>query len=239
MWITLQTSIEVPDDRDEWEAKKLAKMKFENELISIISVRNYDKLNTFLRGFSISMPPPKPTNYAQEAEDDAKELITENYIDEIIERLIDDGEASDDYNNDYDNGDGIFHEQITDRYYNSTEAVELLDQLSAFEEEDRGLWEGITDVNDILNIKAAYTYGNAVAHEFRELIEKINDDIYVEDIKIEIAKELAIKLESTTPEIETDNTWDEDILEYIQEHHEDEFNDTLKERLKQEIKEIC
>ncbi len=44
------------------------------------------------------------SNYFRDAADDAAETVR-NFADEILEQLLDSGEASDDLNNDYPNGD--------------------------------------------------------------------------------------------------------------------------------------
>jgi hypothetical protein len=114
------------------------------------------------------------TNYLLEAETDAKEMVV-NFIDEIVEKLIDEGEASRDLNNDYAGGDSYHHESHVDKSYSLLEAAELLDQLGEFEEDDDGLWEG-QKPRDAISAQAAYTYGNAVYSEWQELIEKINEN---------------------------------------------------------------
>lgn len=117
---------------------------------------------------------PDETNYAKEAEDDAKMMVVE-FSDQIVEKLIDDGEASDDLNNDYSNGDSYHHESHVDRSYTLLEAAKLLDQLSQFEETDRGLWEG-QEPREAVVTQAAYTYGSAVYSEWTDFIKTINED---------------------------------------------------------------
>ena len=101
-------------------------------------------------------------------------MIRQNFIPEIVGYIQDEGEASSDLYNDYDNGDSIFHEQIVDTEYTSEDAMELLSELHVFEEDDSGLWEG-KDWLTILRIKAAYTFGNAVNDEWYKLISDINE----------------------------------------------------------------
>jgi len=113
-------------------------------------------------------------NYLASAESDAKETV-DNFKDEIVEQLCDDGKASDDLNNDYPGGDAWHHESHVDKWYNLHEAAAVLDQLDDFEETDSGLWEG-QDMKEALSTCAAFTYGNAVYHEWTELIEQINDE---------------------------------------------------------------
>ncbi len=79
--------------------------------------------------FHFELPPEPLNELPPETEDDAANLVLEYFMDEIVDQLIDKGEASADINNDYANGDGIFHEVITDRSYHMTEATKLLSQL--------------------------------------------------------------------------------------------------------------
>lgn len=113
------------------------------------------------------------TNYIREAASDAAEMAR-NFLDEIVEQLIDKGEASNDFRNDYSDGDSYHHESHVDRNYSLFEAADLLDQLSDYEETDSGIWEGL-EPRDAVKAQAAYTYGNAVGHYWDELIERINE----------------------------------------------------------------
>ena len=114
------------------------------------------------------------SNYLAAAESDAKETVG-NYIDAIVDQLIDNGEASDDLNNDYDNGDAWHHENHVDKWYNLREACEIICELDEFEETDSGLWQGQA-MKEALATCAAFTYGNAVYHEWTELIREINEE---------------------------------------------------------------
>jgi exonuclease VII small subunit len=113
-------------------------------------------------------------DYRQNAQDDAQETVLE-YLDEIVEQLENNGEASDDLYNDYSNGDAWHHESHVDRWYNLQEAADLLGQLSEYKEDDYGLWEG-QEPERAIGTQAAYTYGNAVYSEWGELISRINDE---------------------------------------------------------------
>lgn len=113
------------------------------------------------------------TDYNAEAIDDAKRMI-EEFRDQIIEKLIDSGEASDDFNNDYAGGDSWHHETHVDRWYSLEEAVEILGDLHRHRETDSGLWCD-QEPEDAIRTQAAFTYGNAVASEWSDLIEEIND----------------------------------------------------------------
>jgi len=114
------------------------------------------------------------TNYCADAYSDAKETV-DNYLDEIVDQLVDSGEASDDLLNDYGNGDRWHHESHVDRDYDLQEAAQLLSELSDHEETDSGLWEGQAP-REAIATQAAFTYGNAVYSEWRDLIERINDE---------------------------------------------------------------
>lgn len=117
---------------------------------------------------------PDETNYAKEAEDDAKIMVVE-FVDQIVEKLIDDGEASDDLNNDYSGGDSYHHETHVDKSYTLLEAANLLDQLSEHEETDSGLWEG-QEPREAVSTQAAFTYGAAVYSEWADFVKTINED---------------------------------------------------------------
>ena len=115
------------------------------------------------------------TDYRNDAKEDAKSTVLE-YLEDIVDSLIDNGEASDDLFNDYPNGDSYHHENHVDRYYSLLEAAECLDQLSRWEETDSGLWQGL-EPREAIGAQAAYTYGNAVCDYWRDLINEINGDI--------------------------------------------------------------
>jgi len=63
------------------------------------------------------------SNYRRDAETDARETVLE-YLDAIVEKLENDGEASDDLHNDYSGGDAWHHESHVDQWYNLLEAAE-------------------------------------------------------------------------------------------------------------------
>ena len=117
----------------------------------------------------------KNTNYLEEAESDAKDFI-KHFEDEIIEVIVSGGKISNDHNNDYNGGDSYFHESYIDKWYNLEDAAELLNDLSEFEEDDCGLWEG-KNPKDAISTMAAFTYGHAVSNYLSDLVEKINNRI--------------------------------------------------------------
>ena len=112
-------------------------------------------------------------SYYQDAQEDAADFVL-NFKDEVLEQLLDKGEASDDFLNDYPNGDAYHHETHVDKWYSLTEAAEVLDSLSDFTETDSGLWQGL-EPRDAISAQAAYTYGNAVYSMAVNLIAEIND----------------------------------------------------------------
>jgi hypothetical protein len=111
--------------------------------------------------------------YTKEAISDAQDTAR-NFIEEIAENFRTNDTVSDDLNNDYPNGDSYHHESHIDKDYSLSEAAELLDELSDHEETDKGLWEGC-EPRRAIACQAAFTYGNAVYHYWKELIEDINE----------------------------------------------------------------
>ena len=108
----------------------------------------------------------------QDAKSDAANFVL-NFKDEVLDQLIDKGEASDDFLNDYPGGDSYHHETHVDKWYSLSEADEVLSSLSDFTETDYGLWQGL-EPRDAISAQAAYTYGNAVYSMAVDLIEEIN-----------------------------------------------------------------
>ena len=216
--------------RDTDYAKQILKSQLTSLAIQFASNHSLDGIDEFMGRFHFELPPEPPTNYRQEAEDDAANLVLEYFMDEIVDQLIDKGEASADINNDYDNGDGIFHEVITDRSYHMTEAAELLSQLYEYAEEDAGLWEGETDIDRIAEIQAAYTYGNAVWDELETLIMNINS-LDMDYIRFETA----IKCLGLKPDDLDDYEKMEELIETAEETCV-EYEENLRERLIEEIK---
>lgn len=113
------------------------------------------------------------TYYRDSASSDACSTVREFMV-EIIDQLIDNEEASDDLFNKYPNGDAYHHESHNDMLLTLKEAATILEELSEFEEDDSGLWEG-QEPHAAVQTQAAYTYGNAVLSIWRDLIEEIND----------------------------------------------------------------
>jgi hypothetical protein len=219
---------------DQLDAKQILKSKLANLAMRFASNHSMNAIDEFINNFQFELPPEPPTNYHKEAEEDAAMLITDYFMDEIVDQLIDSGEASTDINNDYDNGDGIFHEVITDRSYHMTEAAELLSQLYEYAEEDTGLWEGETNVDRLAEIQAAYTYGNAVWNEFSDLITEINDE--VDDIKINAALDVLMENADKTEIPDYDELSEDETIEQAETKFGDEYEEKLRKQLIEKIK---
>ena len=158
------------------------------------------------------------TDYLRKAADDAGETVR-NFADEILEALLDIGEASDDLLNDYPNGDAYHHEPHVDKWYDFADAAAVIGELADFEETDSGLWHG-QDMKTAVATCAAYTYGNAVYDEWRKKIEQINEegseiigdynrqigDNDDADAEAERLEEEAAGLEADANRIESDDT---------------------------------
>ena len=170
------------------------------------------------------------TCYLREASDDAGETIR-NFADEILEALLDNGEASDDLLNDYPNGDSWHHECHVDKAYDLTDAAAILDELGDFEETDTGLWEGL-GMKEAVSACAAYTYGNAVYSEWREKIEKI------EKINEE-ATAIIDDYDGRIAELEDDEESEEDDPPADREADKAVLEEEKKEALRQLIAEVA
>jgi len=153
--------------------------------------------------------------YFDSARSDAKDTVLE-FIDDILESLVDNGEASDDLYNDYSNGDSYHHESHVDRDYDLLESAQILDELRDYEETDSGLWEGL-EPRRAIAAQAAYTYGNAVYSMWSDLIKEINEDGTIQEIY------------SSIQEIDDSDEDDEDA---------DEKKSALAEKMRARIKEL-
>ena len=223
--------------RDTDYAKQILKSQLTSLAIQFASNHSLDGIDEFMGRFHFELPPEPPTNYRQEAEDDAANLVLEYFMDEIVDQIIDKGEASADINNDYDNGDGIFYETIVDRSYHLTDAAELLSQLYRHVEKDAWLWNGETDIDRIAEIQAAFTYGNAVWAELDDLITDINNE--VDDIKINAAYEVLMENTDNKELSDYDEMPDDEVIELAETDFSDEYEETLRERLIETIKSFC
>lgn len=125
----------------------------------------------------------KDTDYLEEAMSDAWETM-EEYVDEMVEMWKNDEPVSNDLNNDYGSGDSYHHETHVDRAYRLKDAVDLLEQLSQYEEDDHGLWQG-QQPRTAISTQAAYTYSNAVYAMWSGLVDDLNGylDSFREDMQ--------------------------------------------------------
>lgn len=222
---------------DKDDAKQALRAQLSNLAIQFANDHSLDGINRFIDHFYFELPTEPPTDYAREAEEDAAMLITDYFMDEIIDQIIDQGEASADINNDYGNGDSIFHEVIVDRSYSLTDAAELLSQLYNYTEGDSGLWEEETDIDRIAEIQAAFTYGNAVWAELDDLITDINNE--VDDIKINAAYEVLMENTDNKELSDYDEMSDDEVIELAETDFSDEYEEKLRAALKNVIKSIC
>lgn len=227
---------------NEYELREEAKQILTSQLISLAMRFCHDKkiqpFEEFLRyqSFKILRKPKPDTMYYVKR--DAKDILSD-YIDEIAEMLIDDGKASTDLYNDYDGMDSRISES-DDYWRRPDEAIEVIDELSEFEEEDRGLWEGSSDYSDILNAIAHYTYTNALYAEIESMIESINDAIdsdTITEIEEKITKGLLTEDDYQSmkeSEIDIDNF--DEVREWCEENSE-EFTSERMNKIKEAIKE--
>jgi hypothetical protein len=253
MHVELTTSIEISDKENprkreyvnDYELRDKGREILFSQLVGIAmnyaKTKNTEQLRKFVDHMSTELPRRPDPSWSEKAEEDAKDFIIENLLDEIVEQLADDGEVGEDINNDFSNGDGAFHETITDQSYDLQEAAELMSNLSQHLEEDSGLWESL-EPQEAISCQAAYTYSNAVYHEATAILEEIRDNIDMEDIDIEVAKELLQELEATNNLSEEDkeelNAPGFEQVDWVKEHYETEFAEKVKAKLEKEITEI-
>ena len=225
---------------NEYELREEAKNILRSQIISLAigfgihhSLKDIDE---FLRyqSFTICRQPKPNTMYYVER--DANDIISD-YIEEIAKMLIDDGEASTDLCNDYNDMDSRISES-DDYWRNPEEAIETIDELSEFEEEDSGLWDGSSNYRDILNTIAHYTYTNALYAEIESMIESINDTLdsdTITEIEEEITKELLT--EDDYQSMKEANTDIEDF-DQVREWCEENIEEFTSERLERVIKAV-
>ncbi len=241
--------IHINDDKDpghndyiinEYELREEAKNILRSRIVSLSigfgihhSLKDIDE---FLRyqSFTICRQPKPSTMYYVKA--DAQDIIS-NYIEEIAKMLIDDGEASTDLCNDYNDMDSRISES-DDYWRNPEEAIETIDELSEFEEDDSGLWEGCGNYREILSAIAHYTYTNALYHEIESMIESINysiDSDTITEIEDQITKELL-----TEDDYQSMKEADIDIEDFdqVREWCEENIEEFVDERLKRVMKAV-
>ncbi len=115
------------------------------------------------------------TNWRQEARDCARNVV-EEFIDEIVENLIDDGETPK-YVDDYENGDEILNGETLDqgRIDTIVEAAECIDEFWNERETDRGLWEG-QEPTEAIKTQADFTFHSVVQSYCCELLRLISEE---------------------------------------------------------------
>ena len=118
-------------------------------------------------------------DFLKEAREAAADLVDE-FMDDIVDDLFISGEAKTD---DTDYSDYVLHERYIDRSFDNQDALDALEQLDEYEEGDSGLWEGMTGMLDMMCACAAWTFGAAIRHMFRTLIEEINEDDEIASIR--------------------------------------------------------
>ena len=250
MYADLSSGIEINDRpkpkyneyiNNEYELREEARQILKSRLVDagIRFARSHEvrEFEEFYRYVSINIPKESEPSYESQSIEDAEELITEYFIDEIVTALIESGEASSDINNDYDNGDGIFHENIVDRSYRRDDAIQMLDELYRDEEEDSGIWEGL-DWEETLQAKAAYTYGNAVWREFGDIIDTINNDVDIHEIELNTMNEILDEIDDSIMEHDgVDLSNEEAILDWAKENKES-WNETLEKNVKVAVNEL-
>jgi len=226
--------------RNEYELREEAKNILRSRIISLAigfgihhSLKDIDE---FLRyqSFTICRQPKPSTMYYVKA--DAQDIISD-YIEEIAKMLIDDGEASTDLYNDYSDMDSRISES-DDYWRRPEEAIETIDELSEFEEEDSGLWEGCRDHRKILSAIAHYTYTNTLYAEIESMIKSINDTLdsdAITEIEDQITKELL-----TEDDYQSMKEKDIDIEDFdqVREWCEENIEEFTSERLERVIKAV-
>lgn len=230
--------------RNEYELREEAKNILRSRIVSLAigfgihhSLKDIDE---FLRYQSFTICRQQKPSTMYYVKEDAQDIISD-YIEEIAKMLIDDGKASTYLYNEYSDMDSRISE--SDDYWRSPEeAIETIEELSEFEEEDSGLWDGYTNYRDILNIIAHYTYTNAIYHEIKSMIESINDTIdsdTITEIEDQITKEILNgddyqSMKETGIDIED---FDQ-VREWCEENHEAFVNERLERVIKSVKEEI-
>ena len=90
----------------------------------------------------------------------------ENVIDEIFDKLYQ-GEDINYKATEYADGQFIYNDRESIK-----EALDCINELSAFEETDSGLWEGMKSIEEQVNARATYTYANAIYDSAERIIRE-------------------------------------------------------------------
>ena len=163
------------------EAKQILTAQLFNLALTFSLNHNVEPIKRFADDFYATIERKSKPTITQEVINDAKMLIEDYLIDEIIEAIIEEFDLDEIEFSD------TLHEVITDQYYSRDEAIRVLDELYEYEETDAGLWEG-QGWETILSTEAAYTYSNAVYDHVRNMIEEM-EDIDINEIEDDMVKQ--------------------------------------------------
>lgn len=171
-------------------------------------------------------------NYEIKAKNDAKDFIKEHLIEQIIENFIRSSETPTVLYKYKYNDESTY--KYSDEYYSPLEAVTLLDQLSDYEETDRGLFED-KDWRDMLSSIAAFTYKNAVMSFINDLLIEINE-INIQFVSDEVIEEI-VRQNHLPDGLVSDEReqFNEDQETYVVENFEDEYREYMTEELESQI----
>lgn len=116
---------------------------------------------------------PEMVEELEEKKEDEVSFDVDDEVSEIFDKLYQDEDI---HYRATEYADGNF-------IYNSTdaiiEALQCIDELSDYEETDKGLWEGMDSIEEQINARATYTYANAVYHSAEEAIKERLHDLIV------------------------------------------------------------
>lgn len=242
MQVDLSTRIEINDNpnpryneqlTNEWklrdEAKQILTAQLFNLALAFSINHDTEPIKKFANYFSTSIiHEPRPIAN-KEAIDDAKMLVSDYLMEQIIEAIIEELDLDEIEFSD------TLHEVITDQYYSRDEAIRVLDELYEYEETDAGLWEG-QGWETILSTKAAYTYSNAVYDHVRNMIEEM-EDIDINEIEYDIAVQWMLDSTDKTISEVTHEMDGDDVIEHVKDH-ESEFDDMVKQEITKQMKKV-
>jgi hypothetical protein len=174
-------------------------------------------------------------NYEIAAKNDAKDFIREHVREQIIENFIRVSETPIQLYK-YNVDDDLTY-QFSDEDYSPKEAVELLEQLSDYEETDRGLFED-KDWRDMLSGIAAFTYKNAVMSFIDDLLTEING-IDIQFANDEVIEEI-VRQNHLPDGLDSDERewFNEDKEDYVTSQFSDDYESFMTEELESQINGI-
>lgn len=234
---------EVNEQENGLKTKEKARQQFKNKLINAILIdltidditRQHENIDRIINCMSWSIIKPPEPSWSDKVGTEAKNFIKDYLVDELIEALNGYSDVNKILQN-YERCSNNFNEMIQDRSYGPEEALELIQELSAFEETDQGII-GNGPIDDQLSLKATYTYTNAMHHEIESILEDIESNINmdIDDIKLEIAKSMLTN--DDRKKINVPETDDDDLIEYINETYGSDFEDKLTDALREHVLE--